>query len=103
MRDVVVAEGQHLAARQPRAGPQAGMRQLVEQHQIVAADQARDDAGIGEIAGAEDAAGFGALQPRQPRFEFGEQRMVAGDEPRGARRPRRSVPSAAIAAFFTAG
>ena len=38
MRDVVVAEGHHLAARQLRAGEQAGVRQLVRQHQPVAPD-----------------------------------------------------------------
>ena len=82
--DVVVAERQHGGARQPRAGPQAGMRQLVDQHQVVAADQRRNDAGIGEIAGAEHAGRLGALEPGEPRFELGEQRMIAGHEPRGA-------------------
>ena len=84
MGDVIVAEGDHLAAGQPRARPQTGMRQFVDQHQIGTADQARNDAGIGQIARAEDAGGFGALQPRQPRFQLGEQRMIAGDQPRGA-------------------
>ena len=55
------------------------------------ADQRRDDAGIGEIAGAEHAGRLGSLQPRQPRFELGEQRMVAGDQARGAGARRRSV------------
>ena len=49
-------------AREPRAGPQAGMRQLVDQHEVVAADQRRDDADIGEIAGAEHAGRLGLLR-----------------------------------------
>ncbi len=48
------------------------------------ADQRRNDAGIGEIAGAEHAGGLGALEPGEPRFELGVERMVAGDQPRGA-------------------
>ncbi len=47
-------------------------------------DQHRDDAGVGEIAGAEHAGGLGALPARQPGFEFGVERMVAGHQPRGA-------------------
>ena len=60
------------------------MRQLVDQDEIVAAGQRRNDAGVGEIAGAEHAGRLGALEPREPRFELGVQRMVAGDEARGA-------------------
>ena len=61
MRHIVMAEGEHTPARQLRAGIEAGMRQFVEQHQPVAADQHRDDAGIGEIAGAEDDRVLGLL------------------------------------------
>ena len=46
------------------------MRQLVHQHQPVAADQHRDDAGIGEIAGAEDDGGFGPFDAREARFQL---------------------------------
>ena len=75
MPDIVVAERQHGGARQPRAGPQAGMRQLVDQDQVAAADQRRHDAGIGEIAGAEHAGGFRALEPREPLLQLG---VIAG-------------------------
>ena len=84
MAGVVVAERQHLGARQPRAGPQARMRQLIDQDQVAAADQRRGDAGVGEIARAEHAGGLGALEPRQPLLQLGVERMIAGDEPRGA-------------------
>ncbi len=60
------------------------MGELVDQDQVVAPDQRRNDAGIGEIAGAEHAGGLGALQRGQPRFELGVERMIAGDEARGA-------------------
>ena len=79
-----MAERDHGGARQPRAGPQAGMGELVHEHEIVGADQRRDDADIGQIAGAEHAGGFGLLQAGEPRLELGEQRMIAGDQPRGA-------------------
>ena len=69
------------------------MRQLVDQDQVVAPDQRRGDAGVGEIARAEHAGGFGLLQPRQPRFELGIERMIAGDEPRRAGARRRSARS----------
>ncbi len=71
-------------AGEPRAGPQAGMGELVDQHEIAAADQRRHDAGIGEIAGAEHAGRRGTLEPRQPRLQRVVERMVPGDEPRGA-------------------
>ena len=84
MRHIGMPERQHGGARQPRAGPQAGMRQFVDQHEIVAADQRRNDAGIGEIAGAEHAGRLGALEPGEAPFELAEQRMVAGHQPGGA-------------------
>ena len=81
--EVVVGVGHHRRAREPRARKQAGMGKRVDRHQVVAADQRRNDAGIGEIARSEHAGGFGALEARQPRFELLVERMVAGDEARG--------------------
>ncbi len=60
------------------------MRQLVDQHEIVAADQRRDDAAVGEIARAEHAGRLGALEPGEAAFELAEQRMVAGHQAGGA-------------------
>ena len=79
-----MAERHHGGARRAGAGEQAGMGELVHQHEIIGTDQGRDDADIGQIAGAEHAGGFGLLQPREPALERGEQRMIAGDQPRGA-------------------
>ena len=60
------------------------MRQLVDQHEVVAADQRRNDAGVGEVAGAEHAGRLGALEPGEAAFELAEQRMIAGHQARGA-------------------
>ena len=81
---IAVAERDHGSAGEPRAGPQAGMGQLVDEDEIVGADQRRDDAEIGEVAGAEHASGLGVLPARQPRFQRGEQGMVAGHKAGGA-------------------
>ena len=60
------------------------MGQLVEQDEIAASDEGRGDARVGEKAGAEHAGRLSALYPRQPAFQLGVERMVAGDEARGA-------------------
>ena len=60
------------------------MRQLVDQHQVGGADQGRDDARIGQIAGAEDAGGLRALHPGEAALQLREQRMIAGDQSRAA-------------------
>src|SRR5258708_39919535 len=73
--------------REPRAGPQAGMGQLVDQNEVVGAYQRGDDAEIREIAGAKDARSLRPLEPGKPRFEFAEQRMMAGHEAEGACTP----------------
>ena len=39
MADIVMAEHQHFAARELRAGENAGVRQFIRQHQPVAADR----------------------------------------------------------------
>ena len=62
----------------------AGVGEFVDQEQVVIADQSRDDADIGEIAGAEHAGRLGAFEPRQPGFELVIKRMIAGHQSRGA-------------------
>ena len=61
------------------------MRQFIDEDEIALARQRRNDAEIGEIAGAEDERGLGAFEPREARFQFRKQRMIAGDEARRAR------------------
>ena len=80
MADVVVAEGLDLSARQLRAGIDAGMREFVQQHETIAADKCRNDPGIGEIAGAENAGRLGALESRQARLELCVKRVIAGNQ-----------------------
>ena len=60
--EIVVPEGDDLAAAQLRAGPDAGMGEFIHQHEIVGAGQHRNDAAVGEIAGAEHAGGIRAFQ-----------------------------------------
>ena len=50
MRDVVMAEHADLRPRQLRAGPDAGVREFVDHHEVARPDEARDDAEVGEIA-----------------------------------------------------
>ena len=82
--DVVVTEDAAFRRRQTRAGEKAGMRELIDENEIAVADERRNDAEIGEVAGAEDASRLGGLQLCKPRFEFGKERMIAGDEAGGA-------------------
>ena len=84
MRRIVVAKADDLGAAHPRTRPDTGMRQRIHQYQILVADQRRNDADISEIAGAEDAGGFAAFGLRELVFERAVERMIAGDEPRGA-------------------
>ena len=66
------------------AGVDAGMREFIDQDEIVRSHQSRDDAGIGEITRTEHTSRRAALEPRQPRFERVVERMIAGDQPRSA-------------------
>ena len=50
-----------------------------------AADERRNHADVREIAAAEDDRVLAALERRELALELGIQRMIAGDEPRGAR------------------
>src|SRR6476620_1375773 len=82
VRNIIVTEGHHRSTRQLCASINAGMRQLVEQNETVLADQHRDDAGIGEVAGTEYARRLGALELCQPRFKLRIERMIACHESR---------------------
>ena len=84
MADVVVAE-RCTSARDSRA-PAHRLEWASSSIRIRSSrpGQRRRNAGIGEIAGAEHASRFRALKPRQPLLQLGVERMVAGDEPRGA-------------------
>jgi hypothetical protein len=74
-----------LATRQLRTGVNAGVGKFVQQHETVAADEHRDDPGIGEIARSENAGRFGALEFGQARFQLRIEGMIAGHQPRCAR------------------
>src|SRR5262245_40992942 len=63
----------------------AGMRELIEQDQVALASQRRNDSGIGEIAGAEDASSFASFEAREFFLECPVERVAAGDEPGRAR------------------
>ena len=84
MAGIVMAEGMHACARKACPGPQTGVRQFVEQDQVAGSDQGGDDAGIGEIAGAEDAGVFAVLDLSEPLLQRGIERVIAGDQPGGA-------------------
>ncbi len=60
------------------------MGELVDQDEIAAADEGRNDPGVGEIAGTEHARCCGSLEAREPRLQCLVERMVPGDEARGA-------------------
>jgi adenosylmethionine---8-amino-7-oxononanoate aminotransferase len=66
-----------------RAGMDAGMGKLVHQHQPVAPNQYGDDAGIGQIAGAEDDGRLGLLDAGEASLQRGIKRVIAGDKARG--------------------
>ncbi|NQV22057.1 MAG: aminotransferase class I/II-fold pyridoxal phosphate-dependent enzyme, partial [Rhodospirillales bacterium] len=82
---VVMAEGKLGCPAERRARHQAGVAQFVGQDQVARPDQARDDAHVGEIARAEHDRPVGALKACKPRFQLGEQRVVAGNQARRAR------------------
>ena len=81
---VRVAKRHDVGPREPRAGPQTGMGQFVDQDEVASADQRGDDAEIGEVAGAEDAGSLRLLESGEPRLQFAEQGMIAGHQAGGA-------------------
>ena len=58
------------ASAQLCPGIDAGVRQLVDQDQVIGPHQRGNNAGIGEITGAEHTGRLSRLQPRQSRFQF---------------------------------
>ncbi len=84
MRNVAMAIAVDGGPAQFRAGMHTGMRQFVDQDEIVRANQCRNDPGIGKVAGAEHARGFGCLQSAPAVFQLDIERMIAGDQTRGA-------------------
>src|SRR5215470_15509236 len=60
------------------------MRKLVDRDEVATADQRRNDPGVGKVPRAEHAGGGGTLELRKPRFELIVERMIAGNEARGA-------------------
>ena len=84
MPGVVVAEDVQRPPGQLGAGENAGVGKLVHRHHVVGARERRDDAGVGQIPGAEHARRFRPFQCRQLRLKHGEQRVVAGHQPRRA-------------------
>ena len=85
MGRVGVAKRHDGRAGELRAGPQAGMGQFVDDDEIARADQCRDDAGIGKVAGTEHTCRLGALDAGEAAFELRIERMIAGHEARSAR------------------
>ena len=71
-------------AAELRPGVDAGMRQFIGQDQVAGSRECRNNAGIGEITGAEHTSRVGRLQPRQPRFQFSMERVIAGHQSRCA-------------------
>src|SRR5262249_31730424 len=81
----VVGEGVYRRTAQPRAASDAAVGEAVDEDRIVATDQRRDDPGVGEITRAEHASRLGLLEAGKSRFEFGVERMMAGDQAGSAR------------------
>ena len=80
VRRIVVAEGRDRRAAQLGASPNAGMSQLIDEGEIALADERRNDAGIREVARAEDASGLGPFERGELAFQLGIKRMIAGDQ-----------------------
>src|SRR5207244_1667020 len=72
-------------ARQLGSSPKAGMRELIDQNEILFARKHRNNAGICKVARSKYAGSVGSLEPRKPGLELAKQRMIAGDETRSAR------------------
>ena len=56
--DVVMGEGNDPGPRQLSAGPDAGVGQLIDEHPVARPDHRGNQAGISQIARAEDTGGF---------------------------------------------
>src|ERR1043166_1824664 len=60
------------------------MRQFIDQHEVACSGDRRDDAHIGEIPRPEYARGRRALEAGKALLQRSEQRVITGDESRGA-------------------
>jgi hypothetical protein len=58
-----------------------GVRQFVDQDQSIAPDQHRNNAGVGEVAGAKGTGSFGSLDARETGFKLDVERVIAGHQP----------------------
>jgi hypothetical protein len=59
--------------------------ELVEHDEVARPDERGDHADVREVPAAEDDRVLGAFERRKPALEIRVERMVARDEPRGAR------------------
>ena len=66
---IVVTKDASRRGRKPAAGEDAGVCQLVNEDQIAISRERRNDAEIGQIAGAENARGLGMFQCGKPRLK----------------------------------
>ena len=89
--DVAVVVDEDLGARQPAAVDDRGVVELVGEDDVAAAGERGDDAGVGQVARAEQQRGLGALErrPAAPRAGDGSSSC-----PRPAATRRRRRPSA---------
>ena len=84
MIEIIVAERDDTAAAQLSAGPEAGVREFVDQQKAVLADQRGDDTGIGEIARTKHAGSLRAFDLGKLCLQNGKQRVIAGHKARCA-------------------
>jgi hypothetical protein len=82
--EVVVSEGQGAGAAHAGPGVDAGVGELVQQHQVAGAHQGGNDAQVRQVARPEDTGGGRLLEPGQTRLECLVQGVVAGHQTRGA-------------------
>jgi len=64
VREIAMAVGNDFRARKPRAGKQAGVRELIDEYQVIRAGERGNDAQICQIPRAEHAGIVGLLQAR---------------------------------------
>jgi hypothetical protein len=82
--EVTMAIDEGLGPCQAASVDDAGVVELVREDDLLAPGEGGDDAGVGEIAGAEQQRSLAALELGQLRLELAMRLHVAGDKPRGA-------------------